>query len=677
VKGLTQYFKELTTIGRNPKLLIPVIGILMIPIMYSGMFLGAFWNPYGHLDQLPVAVVNSDKGAQYEGKPLHIGQDFIDKLKENENFKYSFVSKEQAQQGLKNNDYYMAIEIPADFSQKTSTLTTSTPTPAEIVFMPNESSNFLASQIGNNAVEKMKTELGNEVTKAYTQTVFSQVATLGEGLGKASVGASDIAAGTDTAKNGAIQLEENLGKLASGSATLKQGVVKLTGGSGKLVTGLADLKQGIGSLGAGIGQLAQAGGKLEQGATQSKEGAVKLAAGLAQSATGAAKQEAGAAALAAGLAQYAEAHPELANDTAMQQLLTASKQLADGASVAKQGQDQLATGATQLSVGTSDLAGGLTALASKLNEAGGGTAKLQVGAGQLHDGAVQLDQGLSSLSKGVDGFVSGSQQLDAGAQQMTNGLLKLTDGTGQLSASLADAADKTSGLNGNDKVVDMFANPVQLDVVKVNAVPNYGTGFAPYFISLGLFVGALLLTVVYAVKEPAVKPASGWSWFLSKLLTMVTIGTVQAIIADTILLLGLGMKVQSVPLFVLFSIVTSIAFMALIQLLVASMQNPGRFLAIIILIFQLTSSGGTFPVEMIPGWLQRISDWLPMTHTIRGFKAVISSGDNSALWNQTGIMLIYFAVFGLLSFGYYMLAYRQEYAKTQVQGDGMERSIPA
>jgi putative membrane protein len=664
VKGFTQFFKELSAIGRNPKLLIPVIGILMIPVMYSGMFLGAFWDPYGHLDQLPVAVVNSDRGAVYEGKELHIGQDFIDKLKQNGGFDYSFVSESEAKQGLKDNKYYMAIEIPDNFSENTATLTTQKPTQAEIVFMPNQSANFLASQIGNNAVEKMKTDLGNEVTKAYTRTVFDQIQTLADGLSKASDGASVIAAGTDSAKNGAVQMEANLNKLASGSLTMKNGIVKLVDGSGKLEQGLADLQQGSGSLAGGLAQLTEAGGQLEQGAAQAKQGASQLASDLAQSAAGAGKLEVGATGLADGLEQFAKAHPELAQDASLQQLVAASKQLADGAGAAKQGQDQLAAGAEQLSIGTNQLATGLVTFGSKLDAASAGGTKLAEGVVQLHGGSVQLKQGLGGMSAGFDSLVDGSNKLDQGAQQMTNGLVKLTDGTGKLSDNLTEAAHKTSNINGSDTVVDMFSNPVNLDVVKTKEVPNYGTGFAPYFISLGLFVGALLLTVVYMVKEPAVKPVSGWSWFVGKLLTMVTIGTVQAIIADLVLLFGLGMKVQSIPLFMLFSILTSISFMALIQFLVASMQNPGRFIAIIILIFQLTSSGGTFPVEMIPNWLQKVSAWLPMTHSIVGFKAVISSGDYSFMWSNAWIMLAYFAVFAAMSLTYFMIAYRKEYVRS-------------
>jgi len=661
VKGIKQFAKELSGIGRNKKVLIPVVAILTVPVLYCAMFLGAFWDPYGKLVDLPVAVVNSDQGTVREGEELHIGQDFIEKLKEGKHFDYRFVDEAEALEGLKNNAYYMAIEIPEDFSKNTATLTTDQPTPAQIRFLPNESYNFLAAQIGNTAIEKMKTELSQEVTKAYTHTVFEQLETLADGLSKASEGATEIAAGTDSAKNGATLLEQNLSKLASGSLTMRNGVGKLGDGSAKLEKGLADLQQGGGSLAGGLAQLTEAGGQLGQGAKQAEQGASQLAAGLDQSAAGAAKLEAGAGELAAGLAQYAEAHPELAEDAAMQRLIAASKQLAGGLGEAKQGQEQLAAGAVKLREGASQLAGGLEQFGGKLGEAADGSRNLAAGVQQLHGGAVQLKQGIGDLQKGVGEFAEGTGKLDEGAQQMAEGLLKLTDGTGELSSKLSEAAEKTAGINGGDSVVDMFANPVNLDVVKSTEVPNYGTGFAPYFISLGLFVGALLLTIVYSVKEPVNRPASGWSWFVGKLLTMVLIGVAQAVIADLVLLYGLGLEVQSLPLFFLFTILTSVAFMALIQFLVTVLQHPGRFVAIVILIFQLTSSAGTFPLELIPGWLQTTSLWLPMTYSVSGLKAVISSGDYAFMWDNALILLAFFALFAVMTFVYFMIAYRKEY----------------
>ncbi|MFC5403540.1 YhgE/Pip family protein [Cohnella soli] len=663
MNGLKQYVKELAAIGRDPKLLIPMVAMLMIPIMYSGMFLGAFWNPYGHLDRLPVAVVDSDKGAESNGEAIHIGADFAKKLKEDPAFEYSFVSAEEARKGLEDHTYYMAIEIPADFSAKTATLTTAKPTQAEIIFLPNASSNYLASQIGKNAVEKMKNELGGEVTKAYAQAVLGQFKTLADGLGQASEGAGKLAKGADDATNGAQLLEQNLRKLADGAVTLNTGAGKLKAGADTLDRGAAELQKGAVALVGGLDRLSTGGEALKQGAAQAQSGVESLAAGLAKSSAGAGKLDEGAKALAAGLKQYMAAHPELADDAALKQLLAVSGQLAAGTGEAKVGQETLATGANQLQAGITKVAAGAEGLSSGLAQSSAGAGKLADGSKSLSDGASRLNGGLTELVGGIGGIADGSGKLNDGAKKMTDGLVKLKDGSGELSGKLADAADKTGSVQGDDVAADVFSKPVKLDVVDDGGVANYGTGFAPYFISMSFFVGALLLTVIYSTREPAATPKSGWSWFVGKLLTMVTIGTIQAIIADAILLFGIGLEVRSVPLLFLFSVLTSVTFMAIIQFLSASMQNPGRFVAIILLIFQLTSSGGTFPIELTPVWMQNISSWLPMTYTINGFRAVISSGRYSDMWSDAGVLLIYIAAFVLLSIAFYVLSYKRTFGK--------------
>ena len=160
-------------------------------------------------------------------------------------------------------------------------------------------------------------------------------------------------------------------------------------------------------------------------------------------------------------------------------------------------------------------------------------------------------------------------------------------------------AEKTGEVKGTDKTYDMFASPVKVKTEKMAEVPNYGTGFTPYFLSLGLFVGALLLSIVYPLRDTVGVPKSGFSWFISKFGVLLSVGIIQAIVADVILLFGLGV-VQSIPYFILFSIITSLAFIALIQCLVTAFGDAGRFIAIITLIMQLTTSAGTFPLELIP-----------------------------------------------------------------------------
>jgi putative membrane protein len=219
-------------------------------------------------------------------------------------------------------------------------------------------------------------------------------------------------------------------------------------------------------------------------------------------------------------------------------------------------------------------------------------------------------------------------------------------------------------VKANGDTYDMMAAPVDVKNEKINHVPNYGTGFAPYFLSLGLFVGALLISIVYPLKEPANRPSSGMGWFLGKFTVLTTVGIIQSLIAAGILLFGLGLEVESVPLFLLSTIITSLTFLALIQMLVTILGDPGRFVAIIILILQLTTSAGTFPLELIPRALQPISALLPMTYSVAVFKAVISSGDFGFMWQNLFILLGYFLVFIVLTSIFFMGLFKKQYRKT-------------
>jgi len=710
-RSVQQFGSELSSIVRNRKVLIPVIAVLLVPVLYTAMFLGAFWDPYERLEDLPVAVVNADKGTDFNGKSLHIGEDFVEKLKENPQFSWAFITREEALAGMKDNKYYMTIEIPADFSEKTTTLTSDTPSPAKFIFMPNESYNFLSSQIGNTAVDKMKVALNKEITEVYARTVFEQVEQLSDGLGQASEGAGKLADGTIKAKDGVAQIEQNLEKLVNGSQSLEDGAKKLASGGAKLDDGVGKISSAAGSLATGmtklndaqkqlaggmtelgngaealgsgsrtlsdgLTQLAQGSATLSTSSGQAEAASKQLAAGLEQSKAGAEKLEASSAQLVQGLEAVAQSNEQLAQDPSFQRLLAGSKQLAAGLSESKQAQQQLSSGASQLqqglgqlksgasvldsklqeasaggkqlaaggekvAAGAQQLTSGMTQFGGKLEEAKNGSTAMATGAKQLASGASELHKGLTTLQTNVTPFVDGSKKLHDGAGQVSTGLAQLSDGSQELSGKLGDAASKTAGLQVSDSMYDMFADPVHSEVERVNEVPNYGTGFAPYFLSLGLYVGALVLTIVYSVREPAVRPESGWNWFWSKALTMIIAGTIQALVADAALLFLLDMKVTNVPLFLLFSIITSITFMMLIQFLVTTLQNPGRFLAIVILIFQLTSSAGTFPLELIPTWLQKVTPWLPMTYSVAGLKDVISSGNYDAMWTNAGILGIF------------------------------------
>lgn len=649
MKGLRLFGAEWRNVFRNPKLLIPVIAVMIVPLMYSGLFLGTFWDPYARMSELPVAIVNMDKGATFDGQTLDAGKELTDKLKERNDFQFHFVDSEEAEEGLLNDKYYMSITIPENFSAQATTLLEDEPKSAEMIFKTNQAHNFLAAQIGETAVEKVNSEISRTITEAYTSLMFEQVETIADGMKEAGDGAGKLHDGTVELANGIETIKTNLNKLSSGALQLKEGVAPLSSGIDKLHEGAQALGTGAQSLNSGLSQLSAAQDQLVQGAVKAQQGASALDQGLQASSAGSEKLTEGAQALSSGLNQLAQMSPELAENPAVKQLIAASQAVLQGAEQLNQGQQQLAAGASQLTTGQDQLVAGMKQFSTKLNEAASGSKQLVSGADQLAAGTSQLKAGVGTAQDAIDQLASGASQLYDGSAKLQDGTSKLVDGTQELSTKLSDAADQASTVKSTDARIEMYAQPVKLVESNVNAVPNYGSGFAPYFISLGLFVGALILTIVLPLVQSPDPMASGWSRFASKTLLFLSVGVVQALLADVVVLHILGLQVQNEGLFVLFSIITSMTYMLIIQSLVTTMGNPGRFIAIVLLILQLVSSGGTFPVELTPSFMQVIGPWLPMTYTVQGFKAVISSGDFGVMWSKVGILAIFMVIFAVIT----------------------------
>ncbi|HDR8182554.1 TPA: YhgE/Pip family protein [Bacillus thuringiensis] len=878
--------KEFTEIIKSKKILIPIIAVLFVPILYAGMFLWAFWDPYEQLDDLPVAVVNLDKGAVFDGKPIEVGKGLVDNLKDNTSFKWEFVSEKEAKAGMEGRKYYMLVRIPNDFSSNATTLLKDDPKPLNLEYIPNESLNFLSSQIGGTAIEKIKGEVSSTLTKTYAEKMFDSIQDVSKGLADGAEGANKLHDGSSELHDGSSkvtdglhtlqgksgEMKDGVGKLADGSNKLvdgsgkvtaglntlnsKTGIGKLQDGSGKVTDGLntlngktgemqtgigklvdgsgkvtnglntlnsktgelrdgsekvtgglnqlvsksGELKAGTTDVSNGMGKLAEGQSQLEKGSQEIQKGlqdlnsnvqksaagleemqskvpsilntvnekidgaganvnqlneltkstagdaknaaqevanlqkqieslpkeyqeqlqpfvtsAVKSTATVQQKAAGVAggtnklneevKQlkgeihqttnglqnnlpnPAGIKTLAGGIAKLTNAQNEFVNKfhgfgegldkvkigadklkDGSVQLIDGVTQLQSGSGKVTAGLGQLSAGANQLadgsnqvtgglgtlSVGANQMAGGINQLADGSSKVTGGLGTLSVGVTKLADGSNQVTTGLGDLNGGLNKMSTGSTQLIDGVNKLadgsgkvTDGLVKVNDGSGELAEKLGEGAEKTGEVKGTDKTYDMFASPVKVKTEKMAEVPNYGTGFTPYFLSLGLFVGALLLSIVYPLRDTVGVPKSGFSWFISKFGVLLSVGIIQAIVADVILLFGLGVEVQSIPYFILFSIVTSLAFIALIQCLVTAFGDAGRFIAIITLIIQLTTSAGTFPLELIPKFLQPFNAWLPMTYSVSGLKAVVSSGDFNFMWQNIGVLMIFIIVLSL------------------------------
>ncbi|WP_026576939.1 YhgE/Pip domain-containing protein [Bacillus sp. UNC438CL73TsuS30] len=777
MKALSSLKSELLEIIHNRKLLIAIIGVMTIPLLYSGTFLWAFWNPYGHVDRMPVAVVNHDKGAVYNGDKLEIGNDLVEKLKDKKSFNWKFVNEKQANRGLEKQDYYIKIEIPKDFSKNATTLQSNHPKKLNLIYTPNEGTNYLSSKIGDSAIEKIKEEVAGAVTETYAESMFDQIKDVAKGLNKASDGAKDLHKGINTAKDGAGELNSGIGSAKNGAAKLTNGAGSVNSGANKIEqnlqtlaeksvsfsqgvqsasSGSKDLQRGLQQFDAGLSQMqdgndqllngakkSQAGAKqlsdgldsaasnipdLQKGSQQLADGATKLSSSMEKWKAGAESTKAGSADVSTGLQQtidFVAQMEEQTNDPIEKAKLEglkgnlkklsegnqkvtsgivalsdnatllkqASDQLAAGADKLNNGQNQLANGINQLSAGAkqledgqdqlakglgtfgdkldeakkgfSQITDGSSNLSSGLNELAAGSSKLQDGTNKLAEASKQLAKGTGQLYDGTKSLNGGMSKLDNGSSDLTSGMEKLADGSKELKDKLQDGAQDASDVKANSSIYNMFAKPVKLKEDRMNHVPDYGTGFTPYFLSLSLFVGALMLSIIFPMFEPARKPKSGFSWFAGKLGILLIVGVGQALLADIVLLAGLGLEVKSVPFFIMMSIFTSWTFLAIIQFLVTVLDNPGRFLAVIILILQLTSSAGTYPIELVPRILQKINHFLPMTYSIAGFRAIISTGDFSFMWENIEFISIFFIAFLAATLTFFVVKFKRQNVQHQ------------
>lgn len=856
------FSKQSLAIFKEKKLMIAITAVIFIPLLYAGMFLWAFWDPYDRIDDIPVAIVNEDLPYEFEGELFELGRELVDRMKDEEDFDFHFVDREVGYEGLESEDYYILIEIPKDFSKNATTLMDDDPRKLRLKYVPNESYNFLASQMGETGMLQIEQALEENIIETYTETIFDKIDEVADGLKEAEDATKELDDGAGEIRDNTRILKDHLHSLAESSIEFVDGTGDLKQGAGELLQGTTDLNKGVndlydasGQLLGGAKQLREASTELKEGLSSAQSGASEindnipklieginaLSGGLRQLEQELPKQiateinqaiEGGAKELATGLHLLedgiidglgAETNNELGLASQLSQGLNAeiSKELRKAGEGAKQIPDQIAeklshqlaegiarqqedlirklaeamgqvgipeeeiaaliqgvteaspsqeqleaslqaqivegiqrempdidhtlsekekeiqhsiergvfyaVGQTEKEVAAgfsqfsqeldSNLAEGSQGIEEKISEGSRpafsllqegsqeikkGQQLLEQGMGDLSAGTAELSRGAGALTEGQNTYLSqfnlftksfaqaregstalaegslelhkGVSQIDEGAHQIKDGTAELADGSEDLAAGtdslkegtaefyeeMSEAAREAGQVNSTEKTYEMMADPVEVDTEKINEVPNYGTGFAPYFISLGLYVGALLLSIVYPLRAPTLTPTSGFNWFLRKTAGLGVIGLLQALLLASLLLFGLGIEVQSVPLFYVYAIFTSWTFIALIQFLVTCFDDPGRFAAIIILILQLTTSAGTFPLELIPKVLQPFNTLLPMTYTVTGFKAVISSGEFGVMWQTSFILAIFTVLSLLLTLSYFLVMYKRK-----------------
>ena len=490
-----------------------MIGISLIPDLYNIIFLSSMWDPYGQLSDLPVAVVNNDKEASYNGNTMAIGKDMVYNLKENKTLDFHFVDEEEGKKGLEDGDYYMVVTLPSDLSEKTTTL-----------------SNIQSTAAYQSLTSEQQTEISDSVSQNSTDSIQSaqSIVALVQGL------------------QGRL---ENLQNQSSNLSTLKNQanqVLPITS------TSLIGLSSGLTEI---------------QGAVTSK-------------------------------------------------LVPASQSIASGVNAYTTGVDKVSQGVSQLSEKNATL----TQKSSRLTA---GVDKLQSGSGQLADKSSQLLSGASLLENGANKLADGSGKLAEGGTKLTSGLEDLQTGLASLGQGLGNASDQLKSVSTESKNAEILSNPLNLSKTDNDQVPVNGIAIAPYMISVALFVAAISTNMIFSKLPSGRHPEIRWAWLKSR----SEINGIIAVLAGILVyggvqLIGLTAN-HEMRIFILI-ILTSLVFMSMVTTLTTWNSRIGAFFSLILLLLQLASSAGTYPLALTNDFFRSINPWLPMSYSVSGLRQTIS-----------------------------------------------------
>ncbi len=599
-----------------------IIGVvLLIPFIYSFFYLKAYWNPYGegNIDNIPVAIVNLDDKDE--------GTELINSIKDSKKLKISVVSESVASKGLNNKEYYAVITIPKDFSSDLESVSNSERKHPTITYSPNQKSNFLASQIINNVVNEVEKKLDNKINSTIVDTLSSNL----EG----------VPSKLDEIKEGFNDLENGTTKLQTGSKSLHTGVNTLYTSYNDFNNALKTLKEGLNTLNnetSKISSLSTNFAELNNGINELSTGSKTLNTGLNNYIENVNTSLDYSKNAATYIITMYELDP-VNHANIPTELYQASKAMINNIDSLKKGGSTIQTGSENLENGLSTIEEKLTKLdTSNLSKLSESINKLATGATTIYNNSLKISTSLYTLN-------TASNTLKNGVSTLNN---SVKDANKKLTNNIYDTKNDLKDI---ESLSDYSNNPVNIVTNNVNEVDNYGTAFAPFFISIALWVGCLMMLIVfYFDKENRFQKLGPDNPHLVKrTLYYHLLATIAGIILGILLSIFLDFNITNYLSYYLIIILVANLFMAIIEFFVINFNDIGKFIILILLVLQLAAAGGTFPIETVTSGFRWMNPLLPMTYSINLLKEPLISIENNLLTKNLIIVFVIFIVFFIIN----------------------------
>ncbi|MFC7816264.1 YhgE/Pip family protein [Streptomyces sp. NPDC057367] len=658
---------ELRRFGRGRLPRAALVALLLLPLLYGALYLWSFWDPYGRLDRIPVALVNDDRGATADGRRLTAGDDITAGLRESEVFDWHEVSAAEARRGVEDGTYYLSLTMPADFSRRIASSAGDSPETGALQVRTNDANNYIVGQISRTVFAEVREAASSKASRSFLDRIFISFSDIHGETVRAAKGADELKGGIGKAEKGAQDLADGLKDAEDGSGDLSKGLKKLDTKAGELEKGAKRVADGTEKLAEKVnGAAGRVGPFLEDNEKTIGETARFVADSsgalrenldaLVEKAPAAAKDARAEADTLAEVYRTRCEDPALP-DAACPDLGKARDAAAAVATVAEdvsglvtdreEELKKLDANLSALEKQAQALAERAPNLSEDLDDAVKKVNDLNTGAGKVADGAEKIHKGIGTAKTGAKDLDEGVGKLRTGADDLNGGMFKLADGSEKLAGGLHDGAGRIPDYDEKerDERTGVMADPVRLASESLHRAPNYGTGFAPYFIPLSLWVGAM---VAYMLIPPMNRRAlaagaSAWRIALAGWLPVVTLGVLQTAALMSVLHWAVGLQMARATGTVGFLFLVTACFAAIVQWLNARFGAAGRILVLALLMLQLTSAGGTYPVQTSPGFFNALHPFLPMSYVVEALRRLITGGGLEPVWHACVVLAAFTA----------------------------------
>ena len=687
MKNIIEIFRnDIKEVFRKTNTWIIIVGLIFLPSMYAWPNILSSWDPYGHTNNIKVAVTSEDAGATVDGKDLNLGNSLVEGLKNNKNLDWQFVSnKQQAEDGVRIGDYYASIVVPKNFSQDMTSVSRTEPKRATIEYTVNEKINAISPKITNSGASA----IANNISKNFVETANGIIF---ERLHEAGIKFEENLPSIEKAKKEIFKLNDNFSTYES---TLSELIGKVEYGY-NILNNVQNTLPEIDRVATNSIMIADKAGitiNNIQGFNErllpiinnhlnvveevSKEANI-IAKELQQKPDKTEEIKARQKALDSRLQASTERlqlvknifeyfnklsserlfNNQLERVTTLSNDITTIKEVNNNIYNKMDHYDEIADTVKEEFVNKS----------ARVNEVSSNmNSKLNVEVAPL------ISQVLSKAEVNIDkvsGIIAGAQgELPAVERKLSETEVKISNAYGKLlslQAQMPSAKSKIQKLTDEIKKADsgidknqlfnllkvdykqqaeFFANPVKLQENKLYHIENYGSAMTPFYTVLSIWVGSLLMSSLLTTKvedqENKYKP---YQKYFGRGLLFVIISLFQTLIITLGDMYILGTQANSPYRFVLYALLISLLFSSIIYTIVCILGNVGKAVCIVLLVLQLGSSGGTFPIQMTSEFFQALYPKVPFTYSIGLLREAVGGVYIPAVERDIKILFIYLII---------------------------------